>query len=231
MDFGASYAMWTPSTANEKFISFGGGAAFGKLAVALSGSIGNNEPYTEYREGGFEGTKFTPKDMTFGFGAAYGISDAFGIGVSGKYISNTLSSTASYTAFGVDVMAFGKFGPVAAGAGLRNVGSKVKSYSGSSYSIPTSVAAGAAYDSPVGFGAEVDVDYVFGAGVALSAGAHYCWNDMITIRTGYHKGAVLPDWFSVGGGFKIAGIYLDAAYVITPSTAAGTLCLGLGYRF
>lgn len=231
MDFGASYSMWGPSTANENFISFGAGAAFGKFAVSVAGSIGNNEPYTEYREGGFEGSKFTPKDMHIGFGAAYGITESLGVGVSGKYLSSTLSSNASYTAFGVDVMAFGKFGPVAAGAGVRNVGSKVKSYSGNSFGLPTSFAVGAAYDAPAGFGAELDVNYVFAAGLDLSAGVHYCWNDMVTVRAGYHKGAVLPDFLSVGGGFKFAGIYLDAAYVITPSAAAGTMCLGLGYRF
>lgn len=231
MDFSASYEMWSPKQTNESFISFGAGMAFGKLAFSLSGSLGNNQPYTEYREGGFEGSSFTPKDMAFGLGAAFGITESLAAGVNAKYLSNTLSSKAAYTAFCVDVMAFGKFGPLGVGGGLRNVGSKVKSYSGAEFSLPTSFAVGAAYDSEAGFGAELDADYAFGGGLDLSAGAHYCWNDMITVRAGYHMGSVLPSFLSVGGGFKIVGIYIDAAYVLTPALASGTVCLGLGYRF
>ena len=54
---------------------------------------------------------------------------------------------------------------------------------------------------------------------------------MITVRTGYHMGAVLPSFFSLGAGFKIAGVCLDAAYVLTPALASGTFCIGAGYRF
>ncbi len=231
MDFNAGYQKWMPSQSNEGFVNFGTGLAFGKFAMSLSGSLGMNQPYTEYREGGFEGSTFTPKDLAVGFGVAYGITDAIGIGASAKYLSNTLSSTSSYSAFCVDVMGYGHFGPVSLGGGVRNLGSKVKSYSGTEFGLPLALSAGVAYAAEAGFGAELDTDVYFGGGVAVSAGAHYCWNDMITVRTGYHMGAVLPSFFSLGAGFKIAGVCLDAAYVLAPALASGTFCIGAGYRF
>lgn len=231
VDIAFSYEMWTPKQADEKFVSFGAGMNLGRLAFSLSGSLGNNDPYVEYREGGFEGSKFTPKDMTLALGLSYGVSDAIAIGVNAKYLSNTLTSQASYTAFCLDLMGYGRFGALAVGAGLRNIGPKVKSYSGDEFSLPASVAAGISYESAAGFGAEADLDFVFGAGADVSAGAHYCWNDMITVRAGYHLGAILPSYLSVGGGFKIFGVCIDAAYVLSSDNAAGSMCLGLGYRF
>ena len=231
MEFSAAYQKWAPSQTNEGFISFGTGAKLGSLALSLSGTLGSHQPYTEYREGGFEGSTFTPKDVVVGLGAAYGISDAFGIGLSAKYLSNTLSSSASYTAFCADVMGYGQFGPVGVGAGVRNLGSKVKSYSGTSYSLPMSLSAGAAYESEVGVGAALDVDVYLGGGFDLGLGGHYCWNDMISVRCGYHLGSVLPSFFAVGAGFQIVGIHLDATYVVAPALASGSLCVGLGYRF
>ena len=231
MDFSVSYQKWAPKQVDETFISFGTGARLGKLGLALSGSLGNHQPYTEYREGGFEGTKFTPKDLVIGLGAAYGITDAIGVGVSAKYLSNTLASSASYTAFSVDVLGYGQFGPVAVGAGVRNIGSKVKSYSGTAYSLPMAVSAGAAYDSEIGVGAAMDADVYLGGGFDLGLGAHYCWNDMVSVRAGYHLGAVLPSFFAVGAGFQFFGVHLDATYVVAPALASGGLCVGLGYRF
>lgn len=231
VDVGGGYEMWAPKQSNEKFINFGAGVHFGKFAASVAGSLGNNEPYTEYREGGFEGSKFTPKDMHIAFGAAYGITKNIGLGVSGKYLSNTLSSAAAYSAFGVDVMAFGSFGPVNVGAGVRNIGSKVKSYSGDEFSIPTAASVGVAYASAFGLGAELDADYVFAAGPDISAGAHYCWNDMLTVRAGYHVGAVLPSFLSLGLGAKFFGVYVDAAYLVSPAVPSGTLCISAGYRF
>ena len=231
MDFNAGYQKWMPAQSDEGFVNFGTGLVFGKLALSLSGSLGMNQPYTEYREGGFEGTTFTPKDLVVGFGVAYGITDVFGVGASAKYMSNTLSSTASYSAFCADVMAYGQFGPVSLGGGVRNMGPKVKSYSGTAFSLPMALSLGAAYSSEVGFGAELDTDVYFGGGVDVSAGAHYCWNDMVSVRAGYHYGAVLPSFLSLGAGFKMAGFCIDAAYLLTPALASGTFCIGVGYRF
>lgn len=231
VDVSAAYQVWSPGRVNERFINFGTGLRFGRLALSVAGSMGSNEPYTEYREGGFEGTKYTPKDMTIGGGLAYGFGESFAVGVNAKYLSNSLTAKSSYTAFCVDVMGFGRFGGLSAGAGVRNLGSRIESHSGDGYSLPMSLAAGAAYDAGFGLGAEVDAEFVMGGGLALSAGAHYCWNDMVTLRAGYHKGVVLPSFLSIGGGFKVFGVCLDASYVVSSENAAGSLCLGLGYRF
>lgn len=229
----AGYQIWAPSLdGGDKYLDFGAAFRTGRLAFGLAVASGSSEPYTEYRDGGFAGTTFTPKDMTVGVGAAYGISDSFGIGLSAKFLSNSLSSSAAYKAFCVDIMGYGSIGPVRLGGGLRNLGGKVKSYSGTAFSLPAAASLGVGYDHACGFGAALDADLYFsGGGAAVSAGAHYCWRDMLTVRAGYHLGAVLPSYASVGLGVKLFGVSIDAAYLLASDTLGGSLLVGLGYSF
>lgn len=161
------------------------------------------------------------------------------IGANLGYASSTLAEGHSYGAFNADVMAMVKFGGFKASVGVRNLGTSVKSSSGDSFQLPSSVAAGVGYKLAAGdklaLDFNVDADYYFKDGVAVAGGVSCTIVEMATVRAGYRYGGntVLPSYASVGAGLCLFGARIDLAYLIAgkDSPFANTLCVGAGFSF
>lgn len=169
-------------------------------------------------------------DMAFGAGAAFAITPNISVGMSGRYLSSSFGSDASFSAFSADVLMGAHFEGLTAGLGVRGLGTKV-----GEYSLPTSLSADLGYRLDFAEKNALDfklgADYYFCSAIALGAGAQYTWNDMVSARVGYHKGVVLPSFLSMGCGFAFKGFALDFTYLLSSPTIGGSAMLGVGFSF
>ena len=115
--------------------------------------------------------------------------------------------------------------------GVENLGfSKVMSDSGESFSIPTSLLAGAGYVYSTG---SMEIEgrlaaraWLYGA-YAVSGGAGLFYKGMAGIRAGFNHGSdtPVPDFFSFGAGARFGRFRLDAAYLLGKEMADGSVSL------
>ena len=133
-----------------------------------------------------------------------------------KYLGNTLAEGQSYSAVSSDIFLMSEFSSFRAAIGVSSLGSKVRSASGESFSLPASATLGLGYGDVFGqrHGVEVlvDADCYFSGAFSAAAGASYTYNDMVSVRAGYRYGgdSVIPSFASVGAGVKLFGVRLDA---------------------
>lgn len=235
-DVQAAYASWGPKSGIKSnnvnldlFYKINDKIA---LTTALETFLG--QPYVESVSGS-KTTEFSPNDIMIKAGAAYRFTDNLSAGLNFRYMSSALSSKNSLSAFGADAHIAGNFNGIKTMAGICNIGSKVTSSDGTAYNIPTSVLLSGGYESNVSetssINAEIDFRYLLCGAIDIAVGAEYCWKDMLSVRAGYHKGAVYGDFISVGAGVKFSGIKLDACYLAGSSPLGGSMMFGLGYSF
>ena len=169
-------------------------------------------------------------DMAFGAGAAFAITRNISIGLSGRYLTSSIGEDVSYSAFNADIMMGARFDDFNAGFGIRGLGSKV-----ADSPLPCSLSADLGYRLGFAVKNAVDfklaADYYFCNALAFGAGAQYSWNEMVFARVGYHKGAVLPDFLSMGCGFAVKGFALDFTYLLSSPTIGSSAMLGIGFSF
>lgn len=242
MDVAASYQMWSPKTFRNSFINAGASYKIGgQLLVSAGMTMGSNPEYDMYDENGESAGTFKPKDMGVGLGVAYKLVDILAVGANFKYASSTLAQGHGYNAVAADLMLMAKL-PVGfkAAAGVRSLGSSVKAADGTSFALPSSVAAGVGFEAKSlkhKIDADVDFDYYLKDGVAASVGAYYSYDDMVTVRAGYHYGGktVVPSFLSAGIGAGYSGVRLDISYVMFTGDVTdfikNTITFGLGYSF
>lgn len=235
-DVQAAYASWAPKSGIKSnninldlFYKVNDRIAF---TTALETFMG--QPYVESVSGS-KTTEFSPNDIMVKAGAAFRFTDNLSAGVNLRYMSSALSSKNSLSAFGADAHLAGNFNGIKTMAGICNIGTKVTSADGTAYSIPTSILLAGGYEGEVSetgsIDAEIDFRYLLCGAIDIAVGAEYCWNDMVSVRAGYHKGAVYGDFISAGAGVKFSGIKLDACYLAGSSPLGGSIMLGLGYSF
>lgn len=104
---------------------------------------------------------FNSADAAYAFSYAHAPTDRLSVGVTGKYVSQTLDSY-SGNAFAADVGALYRMNPNAerpltVGAAVRHIGSKIGYVSTAQDPLPTTVTAGVAYQASKGFLADLDV--------------------------------------------------------------------------
>lgn len=232
------YALWQPSTAASNVIN--AGFAYNikqKFALAFSANLGMNKPYDVIDASGAANGTFTPKDMHLAFGLAYRFLPCLSVGVNVGYANSTLAADYKYGAVTADVFVMTKLKDFKATVGVSNLGSKVTSAGGHKFSLPASVALGVGYDKAFAekhaVNVALDADYFFEGGLAASLGAGYTYNDMVSVRAGYHLGGktVIPSYASVGAGVKFFGVRLDLAYLIASGPMKNTLAASLGFSF
>ncbi len=244
MDVAVSYQLWGGDSIGENFINAGGGFKIGEKAVlGANFTYGINDEYYVYDSNGNSNGSFTPSDLQFALGFGYRINDIFSVGVNARVINSSLSDDDSYTAFAGDIMGMAKipFGVSAfkAAAGVRNVGSSVEASDGEKYSIPSSAAIALGIETFAAkkhkIDASADLDYFFEDGLAVSAGAAYTYNKLLSARLGIHTGGIIPTYASFGLGVNYKGVKLDAAYILPLGEDAdglkNTFCVGIGYSF
>ncbi len=239
-DVAAGYGMWYPSSSTVNNVS--AGAAWnlkGKLGFAAGFSYGICQEYEIMNASGQAAGSFSPSEIQANIGLAWRFLPFISVGADVKYLGNTLAEGQSYSAVSSDIFLMSEFSSFRAAIGVSSLGSKVRSASGESFSLPASATLGLGYGDVFGqrHGVEVlvDADCYFSGAFSAAAGASYTYNDMVSVRAGYRYGgdSVIPSFASVGAGVKLFGVRLDAAYLIASgdSPLKNTFCIGIGYSF
>lgn len=233
----ASYTAWKAS--GFSYLNAAGAwKIFPVLSLSLGLSCGNAASYDIVSAEGITSGQFTPTELLLNAGVGVRILPELSFALNVHRASQNLAPMASYSAFSADALLQGNYLGFKFAAGIMSLGSKVKSASGALFDIPSSAKFALGYEK-LSFGSisadiYADADYFFGnAGIGVSAGASFSWNDTAFVRGGYHfanKNCVLPSYASFGIGAKYFGISLDLACLIG-GQMGGTLQLALGYKF
>ena len=217
-DIRASYQSWAPSASS--FYSLNGSYTFnGKVTVKAGGSYGIAD---------IEGLK--PSEMFAGAALGYRFAESFGAEVGAKYVSSTLAPGYTLSGFCADALMKAWFGNARLGAGVTNLGPAVEGFN-----LPSALVLAAAYDRTVESNpdthrivVEADIKYYLYGEVGASAGLAYTYNNLVSVRAGFHAGGIVANHVSIGLGFKFKGVHIDGCYL---AGLSNSFCVGLGYAF
>lgn len=154
-----------------------------------------------------------------------------------KHLRSTCRSICAAPA---DAFALADVSGIRIAAGVRNIGGKIKSSEGSSFSLPASVSAGVAYrfvnTEQHHIEAGADADIFIDGGASASVGVEYSYRNAAFARLGYNYAtdkAPVPSFASVGIGFRIRSIRIDASYILPEkeSPQKNTFSAGVGIWF
>lgn len=234
----ASLQRWAPNGASGLHLNALGGIKIGtRLGLNVAAAYQGGEAYPVMDASGNSSGEFTPAELFARIGAGYAVTDALSLGASVQYASQSLAEGLGYSAVAADAFLLYRNGGLSATAGIASVGAGVKSGS-TTYPLPTSVAAGVAYETVFaetnGILAAADFDYFLSGGIGLALGVQYAYDDMVFVRAGYHLGtekAPIPSYASIGLGGKFSGVRIDLSYLTASPTLGGTVALGIGYAF
>ena len=236
LDAAVSYNNWTPSSGNL----FAGGLTYrlgSKIGITAGAYYGLGKEYDVYSNEGVKKGTFTPTQMQFNLGMGYKLLPWLSLGANVHAATETLAEGASYKAFSGDLFLMGHMDSFKFAAGVVSLGTPVKSSTGTSYNLPSSVKLAGGYEDSFGgisCAVYTDLDYFFlASGFSASVGAELGWDEIASLRAGYHfasKNTPLPNYFSAGLGGRLLGFSLDAA-VLLGGQLSGTLLVTLGYGF
>ena len=239
-DISVGYTSWLPESANTNFINVAGAGKIGdNFGLSLGFTTGLNPAYEITDENGDISGKFAPKDLQLNLGLAWKFLPYLGVGANVKYVSSSLAKSVNSGAVASDIFLMSSFDGLKVALGANNIGTKVKSASGASFSLPSSIALGLGYEDVFadkhGLSFLLDADYYLYGAYSASVGAEYCYNDMFAFRTGYNyaKECPVPSYFSFGLGLKFSSFKIDFAYqaVSSPIKLGNNLVLSLGVAF
>lgn len=232
-----SYNNWNPTSTNY----YNGAVGFNlKNKVGISGgfSTGSGKEFELFDDNGNSAGQFTPKNIRANVGVSWRFIEWISVGANVSMVNETLLDNFSSKAVAADVYLMGEFKGIRASAGISKLGGKVKDSSGREFPLATSVVAAIGYAKDFDenrIEVEADMDYFLSSTspISVSLGAAYTYNDMVSIRGGFHSGGVISNHASVGLGLKFFGVRLDAAYFLAGSDSPvhNTVAIGLGYCF
>ena len=236
LDAAISYNNWAPSSGNM----FAGGLTCrlgSNFGITAGAYYGLGKEYDIYSNEGVKKGTFTPTQMQFNLGMGYKLLPWLSLGANVHAATETLAEGASYKAFSGDLFLMGHMDSFKFAAGVVSLGTPVKSSTGTSYNLPSSVKLAGGYEDSFGgisCAVYTDLDYFFlASGFSASVGAELGWDEIASLRAGYHfasKNTPLPNYFSAGLGGRLLGFSLDAA-VLLGGQLSGTLLVTLGYGF
>lgn len=241
LDAAVAYSLWQPDKLKTNVYDAGlTFRPYDKLGVAAAVSYGIGESYDKYTSTGVPDGTFTPKEIVAGFSLSYKPLSYISFGVNMKHASTALTQKDSHKAFAADAFALADVSGIRIAAGVRNIGGKIKSSEGSSFSLPASVSAGVAYrfvnteQHHIEAGAEADI-FIDG-GASASVGVEYSYRNAAFARLGYNYAsdkAPVPSFASVGIGFRIRSVRIDASYILPEkeSPQKNTFSAGVGIWF
>ena len=236
-DVQVSYNNWNPTSTNYINGAFGFNL---KNKVGISGgfSNGSGKEFEMFDNNGNSAGQFTPKNIQANLGVSWRFMEWMSIGANVSINNEKLLEDFTSKAIAADVYVMGEFKGIRATAGVSKLGGKVKDASGQEFPIATSVAAAVGYAKDFDknrIEAEADIDYFLNSAspISVAIGAAYTFNDMVSVRGGFHSGGVISNFASLGIGLKFYGVRLDAAYILAGSDSPlhNTLAAGLGYCF
>lgn len=210
----------------------------GKFSVSAGAVYGSGALQNVYgSDGALTGT-FAPIQSSLSAGAAYRLFSVLSVGVNVHHLSETLSEEYTYDAVCADLVGAVDFSGLKVVMGAMSLGGKVKSASGAEFSLPGSAKLALGYEGKslgiLSYGAYFDSDYYFASqGFGASVGAAAGYQNLFSLRAGYHYGSekcLMPSYAAVGlgGGFK--GCRLDLTYLFG-GQLSGTLMMSVGYGF
>ena len=228
------YGIWQPNAAKTGIISATGYFQISdKLAIGAGFKNFSEPEYTLTSVDGRSNGTFKPNEMSASLGAAYKLGDCLALGLNAKFASSSLTDYAKASTVAGDLsLAYANEG-IQAGIAVCNIGGKASYSEGGSYSLPMIAKAGAAY-SVSGLTASAEFDYLLSGGLMAGIGAEYWIKDIVAVRAGYHYGdgvKAIPSYASAGLGFNLAGVKINAAYLLASEVLGGTMMFGLGYSF
>lgn len=236
LDAAVSYNNWTPSSGNM----FAGGLTYrlgSNFGITAGAYYGLGKEYDIYSNEGVKKGTFTPTQMQFNLGAGLKILPWLSVGVNVHAAMETLAESANYKAFSGDLFLMGQMDNFKFAAGVVSLGTPVKSSTGASYNLPSSVKLAGGYEDSFGgisCAVYTDLDYFFlASGFSAAVGAELGWDEIASLRAGYHfasKNTPVPNYFSAGLGGRLLGFSLDAA-VLLGGQLSGTVLVTLGYGF
>ena len=238
LDASLGYTMWQPDFSNTSVASAGAALKIGKnIGVALGLSKGSDPEYSIIDGSGAETGSFKPGNLQLGLGVAYKIIPFLSVGANIGYAVENLAPEMSYGALNADVYAMFKLGSLKAAVGVSELGGKVTSQSGASFSLPTAANMGIGYDLELSdahaINLNADAAYYLMGDLAAAAGVSYTYSKMVSVRAGYRYGgsSVIPSYASAGIGLRLFGAKLDFAYLFASHVMKNTLSVSLGYSF
>ena len=219
---------------------FAGGLTYrlgSKVGITAGAYYGLGKEYDVYSNEGIKKGTFTPTQMQFNLGMGYKLLPWLSLGANVHAATETLAEGASYKAFSGDLFLMGHMDSFKFAAGVVSLGTPVKSSTGTSYNLPSSVKLAGGYEDSFGgisCAVYTDLDYFFlASGFSAAVGAELGWDEIASLRAGYHfasKNTPLPNYFSAGLGGRLLGFSLDAA-VLLGGQLSGTVLVTLGYGF
>ena len=208
-----------------------------KIGITAGAYYGLGKEYDIYSNEGVKKGTFTPTQMQFNLGMGYKLLPWLSLGANVHAATETLAEGASYKAFSGDLFLMGHMDSFKFAAGVVSVGTPVKSSTGASYNLPSSLKLAGGYEDSFGgisCAVYTDLDYFFlASGFSASVGAELGWDEIASLRAGYHfasKNTPVPSYFSAGLGGSLLGFSLDAA-VLLGGQLSGTVLVTLGYGF
>ena len=236
LDAAVSYNNWTPSSGNM----FAGGLTYrlgSNFGITAGAYYGLGKEYDIYSNEGVKKGTFTPTQMQFNLGMGYKLLPWLSLGANVHAATETLAEGASYKAFSGDLFLMGHMDSFKFAAGVVSLGTPVKSSTGASYNLPSSLKLAGGYEDSFGgisCAVYTDLDYFFlASGFSASVGSELGWDEIASLRAGYHfasKNAPVPNYFSAGLGGSLLGFSLDAA-VLLGGQLSGTVLVTIGYGF
>ena len=214
------------SAGNPGFSAAGMAKLMNKIGVGVGVSYLGGEEFGDYRS----------HDILLSSGFAYSITENLAVGLNARFAKQFLTESISYQGAGIDINVLAKVSyAITATAGLSAVGSSVVSATGTKYSQPANVYAGAEY--VIGFDSnklalDAMAEYYFSGNFGAALGAAFTYEEMVTLRAGYRyatEWCVLPSHFAAGLEGRFHGFSVNVSFAKLPSS--NIICVGAGFSF
>lgn len=244
---GAAYSLWQPSFSSNNVAAVAGYGRVAKfMTVSASVKYFSHKSYelTDPASGAVTGS-FTPTDLQAGIGLGFKILPILSLGANVNYVYSDIGGPKKGGAVSADFGALLDLKFLRIGLTASNIGSKIDYGGTAAYGLPANVKLGVGTIQR--FGAEdKHAIFVYSESGMLfeqtafftGVGAQYSFNDFVRVSAGYHYGKedklVIGSYASVGAGINIAGLSVNAAYLIglsESSPLANTFSVGIGYAF
>lgn len=230
-DIRFTYQNWAPS--GTSYANASGQYTFaGKFTVKAGGCYGSGRPYEMMEDIGAQNYRYTPTETYFHAGFGYRFTNFLGVEATAKYAGSKLAPRSSMDAFCADVLVKVWAKDFKFAAGVTNAGPDVQEFK-----LPAAITVAAGYAKEFADGdethsveAELDFKYYLYGEAGGSFGISYCYNNMLSVRGGYHAGGIVGNHASLGLGFKFKGFHIDGTY-LAGGLIKNSFCLGLGYAF
>lgn len=230
-----SYSLWSPGKLKQNLIQSLGYFKIGN-ALSVNYMIADDilPSYMITDDAGNEtGNKFTPSNFIASIGVGYSINQFLSIGATFNFANQKTTEKNSYSSFSTNLFVNYTIKDFSATLGVVDLGPAVDG----KYSLPTSVKAGALYETNLGFNqlnTTLDFDYYFNGGISVGLGTEFILNGLYYFRAGGRlssKNALIPSNLTTGLGIKLSKINIDLSYIFLNRIIGNSLSLGISYSF